>query len=697
MDGKTVEQKIAELKNDHNVEYAQPNYRYYTQATSSAISSNDTYKDNLWGLNNHGQTVSGISGILDADVDAPEAWAINEGTNATTSVIVAVIDTGVAYNHPDLLLNMWDGANCVSDTNTVLGNCNYGYDYEDDDKTPLPSLSHGTHVAGTIAAVKGNAKGIIGLAPHAKIMALKTSLTTSEIVKSINFAKYNGAKVINASWGGPSFDQAMKTAIDAFPGIFVAAAGNDSSNNEVSHNYPSDFNSSNIISVAATNQNDALATFSNYGAISVDVGAPGTTIYSTIPGTTTALFEDFESVVPPAVPDGWIRATSTGTSTWQTHNPGANIALYGDLTVPYANNASTTITSPLYDFSGVSSRGANISFDTQCDTEYTPEHWSDYMAFEVSGDGSAFTTILQWDEADLDSLTGDSSDVGSSALYLFDEQPIPSEYLTANFKFRFKWFTDATVSSDRGCLVDNVRLTTLSDGSDEKYDYLQGTSMAAPHVAGLAALIMGYNPTLTIPEVKNAILNTGDSLSSLSGETVTGKRINAHSALLSVAPSSVSTVTSGTYTVNDGGSTITGVPHGTSRATFIAALTKSESNQTWDTSGLSDPVVSDNTLLVTAQNGTTTKTYTLTVALAKTTKRGGGGGGGSRSPVSTAPVATTTSVLSGSQMTDVQIQDLLVSLYAQLNTLIAQLNVLAGREVMQPVIFLPTPLLPVLR
>lgn len=141
----------------------------------------------------------GISGTIDADIDAPEAWALNEGTNGT--VIVAVIDSGVAYNHPDLLGNMWNGSSCVSDTGAALGGCNYGYDFEDSDKTPLPTTSsHGTHVAGTIAAIKNNSKGSVGVAPNAKIMAIKSSLTTVDNVKSINFARYNGAKVINASW-----------------------------------------------------------------------------------------------------------------------------------------------------------------------------------------------------------------------------------------------------------------------------------------------------------------------------------------------------------------------------------------------------------------------------------------------------------------------------------------------------------------
>lgn len=142
-------------------------------------------------------------------------------------------------------------------------------------------------------------------------MAIKSSLTTSNIVQSINFAKNNGAKIINASWGGSGSalanDQALISAIQSFPGIFVAAAGNGGldnigDNNESTHFYPADYTLSNIISVAATNQNDALASFSNYGTTSVDVGAPGVDIYSTVSTETTPLYQTFQSVTVPNMP-----------------------------------------------------------------------------------------------------------------------------------------------------------------------------------------------------------------------------------------------------------------------------------------------------------------------------------------------------------------------------------------------------------
>ncbi|MCX6800376.1 MAG: S8 family serine peptidase [Candidatus Falkowbacteria bacterium] len=218
-DGRSVEAVIDDLKNDPDVEYAEPNYkrRLFT------INTNDTYKNDLWGLDNTGQTVNGVVGTADADIDAPEAWVKSTGASTT---IIAVIDTGVAYNHLDIADSMCNGINCVDENNVFLGNCNHGYDYIDNDKTPLPTISsHGTHVAGTIAAVKNNSKGIIGIAPSAKIMALRVDyvdpdgseyIDSASVVKAISFAKNNGARIINASFGGTGFSQAEYDAIAAF-------------------------------------------------------------------------------------------------------------------------------------------------------------------------------------------------------------------------------------------------------------------------------------------------------------------------------------------------------------------------------------------------------------------------------------------------------------------------------------------------
>jgi len=233
---------------------------------------NDPFFSYLYGLHNTGQT----EGTEDADIDAPEAWVTTTGSS---SVVVAVIDTGVDYSHPDLAANIW--------TDPVTGY--HGYDYANNDNDPMDDHGHGTHCAGTIGAVGNNGVGVAGVNWNVKIMALKFldssgSGYISNAISAIQYANSHGAQVISDSWGGAGNSQALKDAIDASSAVVVCAAGNNGVNTDTSPQYPSAYPSNNIIAVAATDDNDNLASFSNYGATSVDVAAPGVSIYSTYPG-----------------------------------------------------------------------------------------------------------------------------------------------------------------------------------------------------------------------------------------------------------------------------------------------------------------------------------------------------------------------------------------------------------------------------
>lgn len=283
------------LENDSSVEYAEPNY----ERSISTIAPDDALFSTQWSLKNTGQVFNSVAGTVGADIDAQPAWDLSLGT----STVVAVIDNGVFYTHPDLVNTMWDGTSCVSDTGAVLGNCLSGYDFADSDTAPLPQATtssdtyHGTHVAGIIAAELNNATGTVGVAPKAKIMALRFGLDVASEVRAIDFAIQNGAKIINASFGGTQFSQAEYDAIARFEaagGIFIAAAGNENVNIDTTPLYPASYTLSNIVSVAATDHTDGLAVFSggasNYGDVSVDLAAPGRFIQSTIAvnGTTTS-------------------------------------------------------------------------------------------------------------------------------------------------------------------------------------------------------------------------------------------------------------------------------------------------------------------------------------------------------------------------------------------------------------------------
>ncbi len=279
-----------ELLRDHaDVLYAEPNYRIQLSATP-----NDPRFDELWGLNNEGQS----GGTFDADIDAAEAWDATVGSSDT---IVAVIDTGVDYLHPDLAANMWVNPgeiphNGLDDDGNGFVDDIHGYDFANHDGDPMDDHNHGTHVAGTIAAVGNNGIGVTGINWHAQIMALKFldasgNGDTDDAIDALNYAVANGARISNNSWGfSDGFAQSLYDAIQAARDddhVFVAAAGNGNIfgfgiNNDSQPFYPASYNLPNIISVAAVDRNDSKPLFSNYGLTTVDLGAPGVDILSTV-------------------------------------------------------------------------------------------------------------------------------------------------------------------------------------------------------------------------------------------------------------------------------------------------------------------------------------------------------------------------------------------------------------------------------
>jgi hypothetical protein len=226
-------------------------------------------------------------------IQATAAWDVATGTGTT---IVAVIDTGVDYNHPDLAANIWTNpgevpGNGVDDNQDGYVDDVHGFDFVNYDGDPMDDHSHGTHVAGTIGAVGNNGLGIAGVTWNVQIMALKFlnssgSGSTSNAISALNYAVSHGAKISNNSWGGGGYNQALYDAINSARArghIYVAAAGNNASSNDSTPFYPASYDLSNVISVAATDNNDNLASFSNYG-LSVSLAAPGVGILSTMPG-----------------------------------------------------------------------------------------------------------------------------------------------------------------------------------------------------------------------------------------------------------------------------------------------------------------------------------------------------------------------------------------------------------------------------
>ena len=271
---------------------------------------NDPSYSQLWGMNNTGQN----GGTPDADIDAPEAWDISKGS---ASIVVAVIDSGVDYTHPDLAANIWTNpgeiaGNGIDDDGNGFVDDIHGYDFANNDADPMDDNDHGTHVSGTIAGVGDNGVGVVGVNWVSSIMALKFldasgSGTTSDAIRAVNYATMMrtshgvNIRVTNNSWGGGAFDQSLSDAIKAGGDagiLFVAAAGNSGTDNDVIPSYPSGYNLSCIIAVAATDNQDIIANFSQYGATTVDLAAPGVDILSTIPGNSYAAFQGTSMASP---------------------------------------------------------------------------------------------------------------------------------------------------------------------------------------------------------------------------------------------------------------------------------------------------------------------------------------------------------------------------------------------------------------
>ena len=291
---------LKRLRADPRVVFAEPNYRLTALDTP-----NDPAFGQLWGLVNTGQRVAGVTGTPDADIDADEAWDVTTGSR---SVVVGVIDTGVDFAHPDLggsrtAANpvMWTNpgetgggreSNRVDDDGNGYVDDWRGWDWANDDNNPTDDHGHGTHVAGTIGALGDNRVGVTGVSWDVRIMALKFLDATgngdlADAVEALRYATEMGAPITNNSWGGGGFSQAMVDALeeaDERGALFVVAAGNSSADNDAAPAYPATYDVPNVLAVAASDQNDALAWFSNRGAATVGLAAPGTSVYSTVTG-----------------------------------------------------------------------------------------------------------------------------------------------------------------------------------------------------------------------------------------------------------------------------------------------------------------------------------------------------------------------------------------------------------------------------
>lgn len=549
-----IDKVISMYSKNSDIEYVQPNYIYELDE----YIPNDTYFNFQWSLQNNWQSINWITWTNWADIEWTKAMDIFSWTNIWTGWIVAIIDDWVYANHEDLINNMWNWENCNDENWNYLWWCEYWYDFYENDKNPTPwkDNTHWTHVAWIIWANTNNNQWISWVNPNLKIMWLRVGDASMDRIKAINFAKYNWATVINASWScysknqwwthavcGSTYtfnDLAMKEAIEWFPWIFVTTSWNwnwdadvdwdnidnpdATNNNDVNPPYPCAHDSENIICVTSTNNNDNIDYFANFWSNSVDLWAPWWNIWSTVQefiSSSNYYLVDFESYATWAY---WPLFTSTNWNFWVIRDLiwwRGNVLISDQTRFPYSSNSNSYIESIWTNLLWKE----QVIFETYvaCDTEYNS--WSNTDYFEIEfWDWNSYNPILSWNEVKYDTNT--SSDWYS---YWLVSIWIENKYFINNFKYRIKWITNSTDNNYWWCYFDDVRL--YRNNYDHIYVYKSWTSMAAPHVSWLASLLQWFRSNLSPLQIKEAIMNYWDSLPSLNGKTVSWKRINAYKTL----------------------------------------------------------------------------------------------------------------------------------------------------------------------
>jgi subtilisin family serine protease len=512
----SVESAVAELESDPDVLYAEPNYIYRLSTVP-----NDPEFDLTWGL----------SQVTDKDIDAPAAWTRTRGS---ANVLVAVIDSGIAYNHPDLAGNMWlnddpvDGID--NDSNGKIDD-RHGWDFVSEDAIPLDYNGHGTHVAGTIGAVGNNSRGVPGVNWDVSLMALRAadpdgSLTNVDITEAINYACANLADVVNGSFGGSGASTLVRDAILQAPcanTLFVFAAGNSGWNLDTNTGindeaYPCEFhrapaNAANLICVGATGRTDVIAPFSNRGTSAVHIAAPGVDILSAWPAYSTVMSENFEGTVAQfnarwgnrmPDPNPWDRtsATRTSGSFSITDSPGGL----------YSPTLDTSITK-LAPFSLVGRLGCRAEYNMRLDTENPVGTTSDDV-FWLLGDGAL--------------ISGWAGSTGGDWFHFSDD--FSSKDGDSSVQIGLGLLVDGDGIVGDGAYVDDLMVRCLVHNGNA-YESIQGTSMATPHVAGVAALLLADNPSRTVADLKALILGGVDTPVGLNVFIQNGRRLNAAKAL----------------------------------------------------------------------------------------------------------------------------------------------------------------------
>ena len=518
----------------------------------------------LWGLDNTGQTVKGRRGTTDKDIDALRGWNITTGHLAgPNEVTVAVVDGGIAYDHPDLALNMWTnpGESGELSDNGLDDDANgfiddwRGWDFVDGDNDPRDISGHGTHVAGTIGARGNNGEGVTGVAWRVNLMPVRTSgITPKNPVEprgplsgwksgaaGFEYAAENGADVVSASLGWfkgydpdeasaktrADFEEARRrltSIMEAAPDtLFVVSAGNESRNNDVRPQLPCTINVDNLICVAATDQDDKVALeccshvdMTNYGKRTVDLAAPGVNILSTLPAFKTAPSYE-ETFSRPLLESGW--EATPDDSRWGLESDDGRTFASDSPRGGYESGpaVSRLISAPI-----------NMAAEIDCRIEYRLQY--------SLRPGDFFDVVIMsgdkiWNAGHFGDKTKPASSDGAWTKQKSD-LVLGHPDRDKDFRIKLQLKRNGDGEGADGAKIDDIKIFCIDTNyANNPYGFKNGTSMATPHVSGAAALLMAECPSCDTDVIRDAILGGVDRLASLKGRVATGGRLNLFKSL----------------------------------------------------------------------------------------------------------------------------------------------------------------------
>lgn len=561
-DAITIDEMLARLTAHPEVEYAEPNQVRWPQSQPA-----DPLFEQQWSLHNTGQRVNGRIGPAGIDI----AWiGARQRFAGRTAVTVAVIDTGVAFGHPDLAGASWrnpgeiPGNGLDDDANGFVDDV-HGWDFFDADADPSDENGHGTLVASQIAAASDDGIGIAGVAPTARIMALRIlddfgfsrPVAAMDLIRATSYAADNGARIVNLSLGGGAFslfEREQFVWLDTQGVLVAAAAGNGGpdgrgDDNDVDPVYPASYDVPNILSVAALDRSGGLASFSNFGAEAVDLAAPGVDIVGAGLSRVVAFSEDFENPEA-AVNAGWtsVRACTTCPdwgfffdatgNTWVTDSIDASGAA-----IDYTPLADSWLLSPRIRLPAV---GPRLDFRAWWDLDL----FSDIAGAAVSRDPADNPPSTSFEL--LGAVVGTSSALPPGAspsagtILSADLSPFAGEEV----RLRFRLVADEVFERD-GFYVDDVVVSGVdAEGLDgAAFQTLSGTSFAAPLVAGVAAMVMAQQPGLSHRDVGELLLVSARPVPVLAGRVRTGGRLDAEQALILAPEPTAAALAVGALTV----------------------------------------------------------------------------------------------------------------------------------------------------